>query len=54
MKIKERDFKHQEGLLVSEQINKFLKSIGLNASNVISITFYHSGYYQSYTLWYKE
>ena len=35
-------------------VNKILKRKGATAEDVISITFYHSGPYQTYTIWYRS
>lgn len=37
-----------------ESINMLLELRGVTAEDVISITFYHSGQYQSYTVWYRS
>ena len=37
-----------------DRINAILKERGATAEDVISVTFYHSGPYQSYTIWYRS
>lgn len=36
------------------ELNKILQHKRISVEKVISITFYHSGPYQTYTAWYRE
>jgi len=49
-----REFEIDANEYTEDKLNAVLESKGATAEDVISITFYHSGPYQSYTIWYRS